>query len=155
MDFRICALPRAAFERYFAMTDLELRRHGGRRCRADRQPGFPCRVSLEDAVPGESVLLLHYEHHAADSPYRASHAIYVRESAVEARPGVNEVPPMLRLRLLSVRAFDDNGAMLDADVVEGPALEPVLRRLLALPGAAYLHLHNAKAGCYAARVERA
>ena len=154
MDFRICALPRAEFEPYFAMTDAELHRHGARRCRADRQPGYPCRVSLEDARVGEPMLLLHYEHQAVSTPYRSSHAIYVRECATQALPKTNEVPQMLRLRLLSVRAFGRDGMMLDADVVEGRELEPVLERLLSLDGAAYLHLHNARPGCYAARVDR-
>jgi hypothetical protein len=136
-------------------SDDELRARGVVRRTADHSPGFPCRVSLRDAEPGETVLLLNYEHQPADTPYRASHAIYVREGAVEARPGVGEVPDVLRRRLLSVRAFDADGMMVDADVAEGGALEPVIARLFGDPAVAYLHVHNAKPGCYAARVERA
>jgi hypothetical protein len=155
MSFRISGLPAAPFAPLFALSDAELRRHGAVRRVADRTPGFPCRVSLRDADPGETVLLVHYEHQPADTPYRAAHAIYVREGAVEARPAVGEVPDVLRRRLLSARAFDAAGMMLDADVADGLALEPVVRRLLSRPGFAYLHLHNAKPGCYAARVDRA
>jgi hypothetical protein len=64
------------------------------------------------------------------------------------------VPEVLRLRLLSVRAFDEMGMMLDADVVHGRDLEPVLVRMLGRSEVAYIHLHNAKPGCYAARVDR-
>ena len=155
MSFRISALPAAPFETLFALSDDELRRRGAVRCVVDRTPGFPCRVSLRDAEPGETVILVHWEHQPADTPYRAGHAIYVREGAVEAVPAIDEVPALLRRRLLSVRAFDGRGMMTDADVVEGTALEPVVERLLGDPAVAYLHLHNAKPGCYAARVDRA
>jgi hypothetical protein len=43
----------------------------------------------------------------------------------------------------------------DADVVEGAAAAPVIARMLANPGVAYLHAHYAKPGCYAARIDRA
>jgi hypothetical protein len=154
MNFRIEGLPPDAFQPFFSLDDEALAARGALRRTADHKPGFPCRVSLEDAGVGEPVLLLHYEHHSVSTPYRSGHAIYVRECARQALPQTNEVPQLLRLRLLSVRAFDGDGMMLDADVVEGRELEPVLGRLLALEGAAYLHLHNAKPGCYAARVER-
>jgi hypothetical protein len=45
--------------------------------------------------------------------------------------------------------------MLDADIVSGAELEPVIERLLAVPGVAYLHAHNAGRGCYAARIDPA
>lgn len=154
MSFRIVGLPAAPFAQLFSLSDAELRRHGAVRQVADRAPGFPCRVSLRDAEPGETVLLVHYEHQPADTPYRAGHAIYVRAGAEEARPAVGEIPEMLRRRLLSVRAFDTDGMMVEADVVEGKALEPLIERFFASPRVAYLHLHNAKPGCYAARVER-
>ena len=155
MPFRISALPAAPFAPLFRLSDAELARLGALRRVADRTPGFPCRVSLRDAEPGETVILVHHEHQPADTPYRAGHAIYVREGAVEARPAVGEVPEVLRRRLLSVRAFDADGMMTAADVVDGGALEPAIERMLADPAVAYLHLHNAKPGCYVARVDRA
>jgi hypothetical protein len=155
MSFRIHALPAAPFAPLFLLSDDELRRHLAVRCVVDREPGFPCRVSLCDAAVGETVLLVHYEHQPAGTPYRAGHAIYVREGALEARPAVGEVPEVLARRLLSVRAFDADGMMRDADVVDGRALAPAIERLFGDERVAYLHLHNAKPGCYAARVERA
>ncbi len=155
MSFRISALPAAPFAPLYRLPDAELARRGAIRRVADRQPGFPCRVSLKDADIGDSVLLLNYEHQDAASPYRASHAIYVREGAREATPAVGEVPKLLRSRLLSVRAYDEAGMMVVAELVEGTALEGVIDAMLARPEVAYLHLHNAKPGCYAARVDRA
>ncbi|GJG85312.1 hypothetical protein tb265_04930 [Gemmatimonadetes bacterium T265] len=155
MSFQIRALAAAPLAPLFSMSDDELRARGAVRQLVDRIPGFPCRVSLADAEPGETVILVHHEHQPADTPYRAGHAIYVREGATEARPAVDEVPEVLRRRLLSVRAFDTAGMMVDADVVDGRALEPVVDRMFARDDVAYLHLHNAKPGCYAARVDRA
>jgi hypothetical protein len=155
MSFRISALPSDLFAPLYGLADEELARRGVVRKTVDQHPGFPCRVSLADAEIGEKVLLLNYEHQPASSPYRATHAIFVREGAIEAHPQIGEVPHLLRSRLLSVRAFDEAGMMLDADAVMGEAIEPVLERMLADDKVAYLHLHNAKPGCYAARVDRA
>lgn len=155
MNFRISGLPLDAFASLFKLTDEELAERGVVRRIADRRPGFPCRVSLQDAGPGERVLLLNYEHQPAQGPYRSRHAIYVRENAIEAHPEVNEVPNVLRSRLLSVRAFDTAGFMVHADVTPGEELGPVLARMFDDAGVAYVHLHNAKPGCYAARADRA
>lgn len=155
MSFRISALPAASFSPLFALSDAELLLRGARRCVADSHPGFPCRVSLADAEVGATLLLVNYEHQPADTPYRATHAIFVRENAKQAQLEGGEIPESLQLRLLSVRAFDSTGMLLEADVVEGRNLEPVIERMFANAGVAYLHLHNAKPGCYAARVDRA
>ena len=155
MDFRISGLPAAPFSHLFAMSDEDLARHRAVRRVCDEKPGFPCRVSLADAEPGEEVVLVHYEHHAVDTPYRASHAIYVRATARETFDAVNDVPEALRSRLLSVRAFDAAGVMVAADIAEGRELVPLVERFLANPEVAYLHAHFARRGCYAARIERA
>ena len=154
MDFRITGLPATAFRKYFAMSAAELEtRHAVRRI-VDEKPGAPCRVGLVDAEPGEEVLLVNFEHLPVDSPYRSRHAIYVRGLAVETFDRVNEVPPALRPRLLAVRAFDARHMMIGCDIAEGAIVEPLIGRLLANPEAAYLHVHFARAGCYAARVTR-
>ena len=155
LSFRISALPREPFEALFRLDELELAKLGIRRRVAKEKPGYPCRVSLEDAEVGESLLLLPYEHHPVDGPYRASGPIYVRESSRQASPAVNEVPAQLRSRLLSARAYSAKGMMRDAAVVEGAELEATLEALFADPKVAYVHLHNAKPGCFAARVDRA
>lgn len=155
MPFRISGLPLNQFSPLFALSNEELARRGAIRKIADERPGFPCRVSLQDAAVGESLILLNYEHLPVASPYRSGHAIYVREAAQETKLAVDEVPELLRIRLLSLRAFDRDGMMRAADVVHGSAVEPVIEQMLADPKVEYLHVHNAKPGCYAARVERA
>lgn len=154
MGFRISALDMGKISHLFGLDDDTLQQHGVQRRVVDSKPGYPCRVSLEDADVGESVLLMNYEHQPATTPYRSSHAIFVREWAEQAVLERNEVPIMLRSRLLSVRAFDNSGMMIDADVVEGEQLESMIERMLAIDETGYLHIHNAKLGCYAARVDR-
>jgi hypothetical protein len=154
MSFRITGLPLEPFAPLFGLADADLARHGALRYVADSQPGFPCRITLEDAAPGERVLLLPYLHQPADTPYRASHAIFVRESAARNASFVDEVPPVLAVRTISLRAFDRAGMMLDADLAEGSELQPRIEHLLAGSQTSYLQAHYAKRGCYAARIER-
>ena len=152
---RLVALARETFAPLFDLSDEALAARGAERRVAEADFGYPCRVSLGEAARGERFLLLPYEHQPANGPYRSSGAIFVREAAVQATPAVNEVPASIRRRLLSVRAYDEAGAMLDAEVCEGTALEAVADRFFARAEAAYLHVHNARPGCYACRVERA
>jgi Protein of unknown function (DUF1203) len=154
MDFQVSALPLAEFQSLFALSDAELAEQNIVRQVADKYPSFPCRVSLRDAEIGERLLLLNYEHLPVASPFRSRHAIYVRENAVEAHPEVNEVPDMLARRLLSLRAFDDAGMMRAADVVPGNDAAPLIERMLGDSKVAYLHAHNAKLGCFFARIDR-
>jgi hypothetical protein len=155
ISFRISGLPAEPFTSLFGLDDDALARAGARRYIVDQKPGFPCRVTLEDAEPGERVLLVHYVHQPADTPFRASHAVYVREGASRTASFVDEIPASLRARQLSVRAFDATDMMVDADLTDGTNLKALVERLLASDATAYLHVHYAKRGCYAARVDRA
>jgi len=190
MGFRVSGLDREEFAPLFGLSEAQLEERGIVRQVADRRPGFPCRVSLQDAEPGETLLLLNYEHlpvtspyrarHAiyvrenartaepgetllllnyehlpVTSPYRARHAIYVRENARTAKPAINEIPQVLRTRLLSLRAYDHSGMMVEADVVHGSDVEPVIERILSEENVDFIHVHNAKPGCFAARIDRA
>ena len=154
MSFRILGLPAAPFADLFTLSDDQLRARRAVRRIADAKPGYPCRVSLTDAEPGDPVVLVHFEHQPADSPYRASHAIYVRPGET-TYDRIGEVPEMLRQRPLSVRGFDRQGMLTGADLADGHDLEALIDRLFADPDTAYLHVHFARPGCYAARVERA
>jgi hypothetical protein len=154
MSFHITGLPAEAFTHLFSMSDAQLAEHGAVRRVADARPAYPCRISLTDAAAGDELILVNFEHQPAATPYRASHAIYVRKGE-QTFDAVDAIPDQLRRRLLSVRAFAADGMMVDADVVEGNALEGAIAKLLANERAAYLHLHFAKPGCYAARVDRA
>ena len=155
MSFRILGLDPKPFTPLYGLFDAELELGGVRRCRADACPGFPDRIELRDAEPGEHVLLLNYVHQPADTAYRASHAIFVLEGATQAYDRRDEIPEVMRRRTLSLRAFSTDHEIIDADLAEGAAIEACIERLLAKPATAYLHAHYAKYGCYASRIERA
>ncbi len=154
-DFQITAISREHFEHLFSMSDAELSEHGARRMIVDSNPGFPCRVSLTDAEIGETVILAPFAHHDVNSPYQSTGPIFVREAAQTARLEVNEIPLMLRHRLLSVRAYNEKTLMKTAKVVEGQALEETIRQLFSDSKIAYLHIHNAAPGCFNCVVKRA
>ena len=148
-------LPAAQFTPLFALNEEQLAKRGTHRVRVDAKPGFPCRVSLEDAEIGEEVILVPFTHHDVDSPYRSSGPIFVREKANEANLSIGEIPDLVSSRTMSVRAYDKNSMMVDGSVVPGPRIRAHIEKLFADPKIAYLHLHNAGAGCYSCKVERA
>lgn len=155
MHFRIRGLPAEPFAPLFKLTDEALAERGAvRRIADDSAAGYPCRISLTDATPGDELILTNYEHHAVASPYRMRFAIYVR-SGEETFDQIDTVPEQLRKRMLAVRAFDADAMMVGRELVEGVGLEAAIARQFGNPRSAYLHIHFAAAGCYAAHVERA
>ena len=156
MSFVISGLSAEPFRPLFALSDEALAQRRIVRRTVDAPVGFPCRVTLQDAMPGETVLLMNYEHQPADTPFRAAHAIYVRQGDHAPWRGVDEIPPVFEVRThASLRAFDAEGMMADAELVPSGDLKPAIERLLARPDVAYLHAHYAGAGCFAARIDRA
>lgn len=154
MSFRITGLPAEPFAALFTLSDHALAERRAVRVVADQPYGYPCRISLTDAEPGQSLILVNYEHQPADTPFRSAYAIYIREGE-QQYDRIDEVPDQLRRRLLSVRGFDERGMLRDADVVQGTSLEALIHKLFADDAIAYLHIHIARPGCYAARVDRA
>lgn len=153
MGFRLVGLGGAQFAGLTGLTDTALWNRNIVRMPA--QPGFPCRVTLRDVEPGESALLLHYCHHDTVSPYRASGPIFVTEGCHEPAVFTNTIPPEMRDRLYSARAYDAEGFMIEGDTTPGTDLEQFLERMLGVDGVDYVHLHHARRGCFACRVERA
>jgi hypothetical protein len=155
MNFRISGLSPEPFRHLYGASDEELALQGAIRYVADKKPGFPDRVGMRDVEIGERVLLLNHVCQPANTPYRATHAIFVHEGAETPFDRVGEIPAVMKIRPLSLRAFDAGHMMVDADLAEGEQVEPLIRRLLANPEVAYIHAHNAKRGCYSGKIERA
>jgi hypothetical protein len=154
-SFRLIALPFDRFATLFGQSAAELAAIGARRMVVDEKPGYPCRVSLADAEVGETVVLVPFTHHDVSSPYRASGPIFIREGATTASPAADEIPVMFRHRLLSVRGYDSAAMMVSAEVVSGTDLDETIRSVFDDESVSYLHIHNARPGCYNCRVERA
>jgi hypothetical protein len=155
MAFCISGLSPEPFRKFFGLSEADLARAGVRRYVVDESPGFPDRIEMRDAAVGETMLLLNYVSMAEASPYRTTHAIFVREGAERAYSAIDEVPDVMRRRLQSLRAFDAAGMLLAADVATGDDIAPLIERLFADPAVTYIHAHNAKQGCYSGRIDRA
>jgi Protein of unknown function (DUF1203) len=155
MNFQVTGLSAEPFRSLFGLSDQELALRGVKRYVADKKPGFPDRIEMRDAEIGEKLLLLNHVCQPADTPYRATHAIFVIEGAENTYQRVNEIPDVMRTRLLSLRGYNAAGMMLDADVVDGNDIEGVIVRFFRSPDIAYIHAHNAKYGCYSGRIDRA
>lgn len=155
MSFRITGLDPAPFRHLYGLPDAELAARGVKRYVVDKSPGYPDRVEVRDLDPGETALLLNFTHQPADTPYKASHAIFVREGAQTPFEAIDALPDVLRIRPLSLRAFDADHMMTDAEIVDGSEADAVIERVFADPRVAYIQAHYARRGCYAARIERA
>jgi hypothetical protein len=155
MSYRITGLPIEEFAGFLSKSPEELRALNITVCVADAPASYPCRITLEDAEPGEELLLLNYAHLTGATPYASSGPIFIRRNAAGTRTVTDDIPEQQRRRLLSVRAYDRAHFMLDAEVVEGTGLESLIERFFTDGKVAYLHVHNARRGCYACRVDRA
>jgi Protein of unknown function (DUF1203) len=155
MSFIISGLPAEEFQPLFGLSDEALKTRGVIRKTARAKPGLPCRITLEDAEPGEAVLLLNYESHNTDTPYRSSYAIFVRESATAAQTFTDELPPVFKGRPIALRIFDKGGNLIAADLDMVGDLAEKIERAFDNRDAAYIHAHNAMHGCFAAEIRRA
>ncbi len=155
MNFKITALQASEFAHLFQLSDSDLKTISAIRMVVDEFPGYPCRVCLQDAAIGEEVILLPYQHHITNSPYQASGPIFVRKLGETADLKINQIPKMFNHRLLSIRGFDSNGIMKGASVTEGHVLKAQIIRFFENPEINYLHIHNAKPGCFNCLVKRA
>jgi hypothetical protein len=154
MTYRIEGLPSSAYAGLLGLDDRELAERGARRVTADSRPGFPCRVTLEDAEPGESLILFNHVSHDVDTPFRSAYAIYVREQAGGPAAYVDETPPVFEGRTLSLRGFDGEGMLRGATLASPGEADAKIRDLFERPEIAEIHAHNAAAGCFAAKIVR-
>ena len=153
MAYRIEGLAPDKFASLFRMTDAELAERNAVRVTADSDFGFPCRVSLADAAPGEELVLLNHVSNDVPTPFRTTYAIYVRQRAAPAAYE-DEAPAYLDRRTLSLRGFGADG-MLKQGLLAGPGeADAQIRALLQRPEIATIHAHSAAYGCFLARIER-
>jgi len=154
MSYVVRGLDPTPFRPLFGLSDEELAERGVVRMTVS-DPTFPCRVSLTDRALGEKVLLVNHVSHDVANPYRASHAIFVTETDEEPAEYVDEVPPVFKSRVLSLRGFDHDGMMADALLTQPGEADAGIRRLFENPAIHTIHAHNATRGCFSAKIERA
>jgi len=153
-NFIVQPINYTAVQHLFEFDSEKLSKQGIVKMTVDEFPGFPCRVSLEDAEIGEEVLLFTYPHHDADSPYNASGPIFVRKDAQTASFVINEIPKMLEHRLLSLRAYNQQAMMIDARTVKGEILQEKIKDILQNESVSYIQIHNSGPGCFNCQVNR-
>jgi hypothetical protein len=153
MAYRIEGLAPEAFESLFGMMDGELAAVNAVRVIADSPSGYPCRVSLADAAPGEELVLLNHVSHDVAGPFRTSYGIYVRKGA-ETASFTDAPPEMLDKRTLGLRGFDGEGMLRGALLALPGEADARIRELFGRPEVATIHAHNAAYGCFLARIER-
>ncbi|MDC8005172.1 DUF1203 domain-containing protein [Aureisphaera galaxeae] len=154
-DFKIIPISKENIAHLFELDDAALAKMHATRQKVTHNPGFPCRVSLQDAEIGEEVILFSYDHHAATSAYRSKGPVFVRKNARESHLRVNEIPKMLEHRTLSVRGYNSSGDMEGALTVEGATISEAIKELFSNTEIDYIHVHNAGPGCFNCKVERA
>ena len=152
-DFKISAIEND-FNHFFNLSKEELQSKGAVKMIVDEKPGYPCRVSLEDAEIGEEVILFPFQHHITDSPYQSNGPIFIRKDVKSVELAINEIPRMLLHRLLSLRVFDQNGMMIDAITIEGDRLKDQIQVIFTNISALYIQIHNSSPGCYNCQVNR-
>lgn len=154
MTFQMRGLEAEAFAPLFRLNDRDLDAIGAKRVYADEADAYPCRISLMRVPVGEELLLLNHVHQPeASSPYRASGPIFVSRSATTGHYR-GELAPILKNRLLSLRAYDAAALIVDAEVADGNTVIGIIERFLDDPRVAHVDAHFARRGCFAARIER-
>jgi len=154
VNFNIRGLDHNLFSKYFSMSGAELEKIGAYLFMADKNPCYPCRVSLQDAEVGETVLAIMYEHHSVQSPYKSTGPIFIRKEVETATLGINVIPKMLMHRLLSIRGYSSEALMVEAEIVEGSGLETILEKQFRNDAVHYIHIHNAGPGCFNCKVNK-
>jgi hypothetical protein len=154
VNFVIKALDKKQFSKLVNLNEQELVKYKGSWITVDVNPGYPCRVSLIEARVGERVLAVPFLYHNVDSPYHASGPIFVRENAETAKLGVNEIPEILKERLLSVRSYNTQQVMIHAEILQGNELAKGIKNQLLNSEVEYIHIHNANPGCFNCSVHR-
>ncbi len=154
MTYRIAGLSPDPFAHLIGASGEVLKEAGAVRVTAGADKGWPCRISLEDAKAGESLILLNYVSHDVATPYRSAYAIYVREGAAEPAEYRDQIPPVFEGRPIALRGFDTGGMLRDAALALPGQADAKIRELFESDDIAYIHAHNAAHGCFSAKVER-
>jgi hypothetical protein len=144
MSYVITGLSPEPFRHLFGLSDEVLREQNIVRRTADAKPGYPCRITLEDAESGETLLLLNHQSHTAETPYASRYARTFRD----------ELPPVLVNRPIALRLFGADGMLVGADMGVNGELVAKIEAALARPDVAYIHAHNAMHGCFVAEIRR-
>jgi hypothetical protein len=115
----------------------------------------PCRLCLRTFTVGvDERILFTYQPFSDPGSVPAPGPIFVHASPCE-RYDRSTLPPDFRPLPLLLEAYDVGGGLLGREHLRGEDPEEALERLFTMTAAAYMHIRNAEAGCFMARVNRA
>lgn len=134
--------------RLWQLSKTELATQNAQRIEVGSKPSYPCRISLEDAEIGETVIGVPYTFNKSKSFYQASGPIFMRQNVSPYRSKRGHVPTMLLSRLLSLRSYCVDGYLQTAEVIPGNKLADYLAEPERFSTTHYVHIHNARTGCY-------
>lgn len=155
MNYIVEGLSPEPFQHLFGMTDEALEQHNVKRCVCNKEHSFPDRVSMRDLDIGETALLLNHTSMDKETPYKASHAIFIKEELQSPYKAENEIPDVMYRRMLSLRAFDKDGMIIHAGLASGDDIEQTIKTMLLDPEVEHIDAHNAGRGCFSGRISRA
>ncbi len=155
--FACIAIDPAIAERFRA-TGLDDRGNPVKRMTATNDSGFPCRVCLHYAKPGEEMLLGSYNLPKPQGLYWTPSPIFVHAEPCTPYEGADEIVDIVRHNaLVSVRAYDADGMVLYdlGQVSDGTEVDAPLARALGDVRTSFVNIHTARPGCLLCRVEPA
>jgi hypothetical protein len=114
----------------------------------------PCRTCLRTFREGEEErVLFTWNAFEGMDGYPSPGPVFIHRDACEAWSGEG-FPPELRPLPLMLEGYGAGRWLVAREPVRDGQVEDAAERLFANPAVAYLHVRNAEAGCYIARVER-
>jgi hypothetical protein len=117
---------------------------------------LPCRRCLRNAEVGDELVLAPYDPFVVRSPYAGAGPVFVHAGGCEPFESIpGAVSEQVGGRVLSVRAYDEAAMMTASTVFEGERFPQRAEQLLSDTDVAFLHVHFARPGCFAFRVDRA
>ena len=114
----------------------------------------PCRACLRTFRTGEEErILFTYQPMGEAGSLPAPGPVFIHAEPCERYDGL-EPPPYLRPLPIVVEGFAAGGWLRRQEPVGDSRLEDVVAAVFESPDVSYVHLRNAEAGCFMARVER-
>jgi hypothetical protein len=114
----------------------------------------PCRSCLSTFTIGrDERILFTYDPFEDLDPYPLPGPVFVHAEPCTPHSG-DGFPPGLRVLPLVFEGFGERREPRGREFASGTEIDAAIHRLLRDPAVSYLHVRNAEAGCYIARIER-
>ena len=107
---------------------------------------------MRDAEIGESLILVNHITINGQTPYAASHAIFILEGAEKTLLCFKRNSEGNASQAFVFTGFDHDNIIVDATLAEGDSIKFDIQKLFQLPQVEKIHAHYALRGCFAAEI---